>query len=100
MPALLNSRSSRPNSCLVAREQRLDRFRIADVGRHRERLGVAGFLRGLVELVGAPAGQHHGVAVLGERQRHRLADAGAGSRHDCDLLLRHLASSDELSRAS
>ena len=72
---------------LDPREQRLDRFRIADVGRHRQGLGVAGFLGGLLELVGAAAGQHHRIAVAGQRKRHRLADARSGPRHH-----RHLCS--------
>ena len=90
MPALLNRRSSRPNSFFTrANSALIDSGSLTSVGTESG-LGVAGLLRGFVELVGAAAGQHDGVAVLGERQRHRLADAGARARHHRDLLHSHV----------
>ena len=74
-------------------EQRLDRGRIGDVGRHDQAFRRRAFLGGLLEFVLAPPGQHHGVARLHQRQRRRLADAGPRAGDERDALCGHAESS-------
>src|SRR5262249_19423659 len=53
--------------------------------------------RGLLQLVLSPSREHGGVALLHQRQRNRLADAGAGTGDNSDLLQRsHQGSSSRL----
>jgi len=71
-------------------EQSQDRLALRHVGRHRERLHAGGLDRGggLLERRGAPAGEHHIVASLGERNGHRLAHSGSRARYQGDFRLR------------
>ena len=91
MPALLNKQIEPAVGLFGLGEQRLDRGRIGDVGRHRQRFArrLRAFLGDRFEHVLAPAGEHHGVAFAHQAQRHRPADAGAGSRHQCNFSRGH-----------
>ena len=88
MPALLNRRSSRPNSSFTfANSAFTAAGSPTSVGTASEREPVAlPRLRRGVELLLTPADQHHGIALGHQRQRRRPADPAAGTRDE-----RHLA---------
>ena len=85
VPALLNSRSSRPNVSFVAVEERLHRrpgrsrrsARRAPAGRPTRASGR------LLQRICAPAGEHDRVALPQEGEGGRPADARARARDDC-----------------
>ena len=87
MPALLNSRSRRPNRSLVfANSARTEAGSVTSVGTAMQR--DAGGARAVdcgLEEIRAPPGEHDAVAVFDKGERHRLADAGACTRHDGNL---------------
>ena len=61
-PALLNSKSRRPNVSFVFRKKRSDGVRIGDVRRHGEHLGIGvgllHFSHGRFQALQAPAGKN------------------------------------------
>ena len=96
MPALLNSRSTRPNASATVGEQGVDLGGLGDVAGDGERLGAGGavlrFGDRLVEEVLAAAAED-GVPAFGEKcGGDRLADAGAGAGDDGGLAVGGLSS--------
>ena len=94
VPALLNSRSSRPNASRDLGEDLADRDRVADVARDRQhpRPGGAGALGRGVELLLAAADHGHRPAGLDQPQRGRAPDPAARPGDQSDpRLVRHVA---------
>ena len=84
VPALLKSRSRRPNFFLASSGRAIStEAGIRHVGRNDERPARAG--RRLLELLAPASGERDVVAGLQQRLRHRPADAAAGARHDRNL---------------
>ncbi len=80
-----------PKRDLGLREQRSNGSRIADIGRHGQRLGAFGtdFLCGGIERLAAAAGENDGIAIARKRQRCRFADAGSCARNQSNLATSH-----------
>ena len=78
MPALLTSRSSRPNRSRTAANSARHGRGIRDVARHGDRAAADLGRRGL-ERLGSPAGQDHREPVGRERDGDGAADAAAGA---------------------
>ena len=77
-PALLQSRSTRPNRRHVVGEG-LDRCRIAHVGRDPGDPELGG---GRLEGAGLHVGDHHGHALASQARRQRPADPAGPARDD------------------
>ena len=71
-------------------EQRLDRSRIADIGRHAERLALhrLDLADDGLQRLRPPAGDDDGEALAGQRQRRCLADAAAAAGDQSDFSVR------------
>ena len=86
-PALLNRRSRRPKALSrCANSARTDAGSLTSVGDGQRDAGRdAGFRDRLLERLAPPSGQGDAIAVLQQRDRDGLADAGAGAGDDGDF---------------
>ena len=87
MPALLNSRSSRPNFSFIFANNALTASGFGHIGRNRKRpvLRAAREFRCFFQRLHSPAGKADRIAILEEGERYRSADSRSRPGYDCNL---------------